>query len=225
MTDRPDLDAIEALFPAAAYAEATLDTFGWDGLASGERLTVSVRPLLAYARALEQERDYLQERVNDLGEQYAALEQERDSAQADRDALAAGLDAISDILDGMIEGASREETKEALYDAAIKAWEVAARGTFRPNEWWRPFAAAHFARCNAGPGTLLAEQQRAFSDTVEKMEARHDADLWEIVAMLREQARIDWRAAEQLRRVIAEIETAHAAALARHAGRTGGANG
>ena len=114
-TERPDLDAIEALFPAATYAEATRDHFGWDGLADGERLTVSVRPLVAYARALEQERDAAQ--------------------------------------------------------------------------------------------------------------ARHDAEIAGIVAMLREQARIDWRAAERFNRVVAEIETAHAAALARHAGRAGGANG
>lgn len=68
-------------------------------------------------------------------------------AEADRETLAAGLDAISNVLDGMIEGASREETKEALYTAAVKAWDTAARGTFRPNEWWRPFAEAHAARC------------------------------------------------------------------------------
>lgn len=68
-------------------------------------------------------------------------------AEADRDALAAGLDAISTVLDGMIEGASREETKEALFNATIKAWDTAARGTFRPNEWWRPFVEAHAARC------------------------------------------------------------------------------
>lgn len=82
-------------------------------------------------------------------ERIVALDAERDEVRADRDALAAGLDAISDILDGMMEGASREETQEALYVAAIQAWNAAARGTFRPNEWWRPFADAHIARCGA----------------------------------------------------------------------------
>lgn len=82
-------------------------------------------------------------------ERVRGVEAERDEARADRDAIAAGLDAISDILDGMMEGASREETKEALYVAAMQAWNAAARGTFRPNEWWRPFADAHIARCGA----------------------------------------------------------------------------
>ena len=61
---------------------------------------------------------------------------------------------------------------------------------------------------------------RALEQERDEVQARHDAEIAGIVAMLREQARIDWRAAERLGRVIAEIETTHAAALARHAGRT-----
>lgn len=163
-TERPDFDAIEALLAAATPGPWWVERDGcddtctlvggphgaWRNIAEfpfyaqfrhepDERLIAAaltaLRTLLTYARTLESDRDYLQERVSDLGEQYAALEQERDEAQA-----------------------------------------------------------------------------------------RHDADLWEIVAMLREQARIDWRAAERFNRVVAEIETAHAAALARHVGRTGGSN-
>ena len=73
--------------------------------------------------------------------------------------------------------------------------------------------------------SALLTYARGLEQERDAAQARHDAEIAGIVAMLREQARIDWRAAERFNRVVAEIETTHAAALARHAGRAGGANG
>lgn len=186
-TERPDLDAIEALLTAATPGPwlADLDIFDPDD----HEIEACVSS--ADVRILF---------TSGTGYTYG------EAPEVERAAAWAAAKASQQMTDARLIAAAPTALREVI--AYARALEAA------PNPLTHIPRDEHDREIEAL--TVRVGHEVAARDAAQ---ARHDADLCEIVAMLREQARIDWRAAERLRRVIAEIETTHAAALARHARR------
>jgi len=69
----------------------------------------------------------------------ARLRKALKNAEADRDTLATAWDRVTAIVDGLIEGGTRNE----VIDSFLDAWREASREDYAPNEWWIPLAEQH----------------------------------------------------------------------------------
>ena len=229
-TERPDLDAIEALLTAATPGPwlADLDIFDPDDheieacVSSADvRILFTSGTGYTYGEAPEVERA-------------AAWAAAKASQQmTDARLIAAAPTALRSLLTYARALEQDLRTLRGYIDAHADGSIVGAvfrlRSAMNPEDndrierFWRSFAGT---RAEFG---AMRERVAILEQECDAAKARHDAEIAGIVQMLRDCAKdaedYAGQGARELTRAADSIATTHAAALARHAGRAGGFNG